>query len=718
LRTLTGVSRLFLLAAIAVAALLVLGGAYFIGYTGQLERDLSGPQSASGRAAAEIAIIERALGHNGFLKSYRDYWLGDAQARVVLAQRSAEAARAAKTLLQLETDAGAAPAAQEIEAITATFEQAVAAAPAQPPSGLRGVAEDSLKSMPSVAQLETSYLSLSAAIERLRERERTTALQTLGGALDGAQIVILIALAALVFGLAAAAWLMRTRVIYPLDALERSMARAAQGSLGHPIWGAHRRDEIGHLARAGETLRRCLSETSSLKELAETGRLHVTLEGPGAVLFDKVAAQASAAADALQIAAGKASATQRIELNVAIAQLGQACNDVKATAMSLRGDFGQIIDSVRASSQTLLSAATEGRHRVDEVAERFASGSDELGAIASRANERIGAMLAELSATAQGLQQASAATDSIHANEAMRTAITADLKAIADTVNSAADKVRDEVTRLIEHIGEERILPLRDGVVPVALLEGPQLPSTAPKTLADVPRAEVLARLGNLAAEMKAFGSANPEAEDIKAALSELAEEMRQLGTAPTTRRASDDLSITLSRHADLIEANVAAPTETTLREALDAMARELRQVASRARNGSGGEAVALVANAAAALEERARELFAQLEAAMSATPPADEVTFDATSADVEALAGLAAQLEARAETLSEHAALRRFEDPPVASPAELREKALAADLRTDHAIQTVFEAIERLNNVAASLARAGDAERQRRLVG
>jgi len=94
-------------------------------------------------------------------------------------------------------------------------------------------------------------------------------------------------------------------------------------------------------------------------------------------------------------------------------------------------------------------------------------------------------------------------------------------------------------------------------------------------------------------------------------------------------------------------------------------------------------------------------------------------VTFEATSADVEALASLVAQLETRAETLSEQAVARRFEEVARAgSPAELREKAFADDLRTDSAIQVVFEAIERLNNVAASLARAGDAERQRRLVG
>jgi len=47
-----------------------------------------------------------------------------------------------------------------------------------------------------------------------------------------------------------------------------------------------------------------------------------------------------------------------------------------------------------------------------------------------------------------------------------------------------------------------------------------------------------------------------------------------------------------------------------------------------------------------------------------------------------------------------------------------LQIKAIFSDQLKQEYVGLVFEAIERLNNVAASLARAGDAERQRRLVG
>ena len=880
MRTLTGVSRVFLLAAISVAALLVFGGAYFIGYVGQLERELSDPESASQKTAAQVAIIEHALGHAGFLKSYRDYWTGDGQAQAELGKRASEATSALKVLDRLTTgDNTSATALREADAVISTFAQAAAAAPATPPSGLRGVADDSVKALPSAAQLETAYLTLAAAFERVREAERDGQLRNLGGLLDRAQILIGATLAALVAGLLAVAWVMRFGVIQPLNILERSLSAAAQGFVARRIWGTDRRDEIGELARAGEAMRQSLADMPALKTLADKGQIHVTLEGPGSILFEKLAAQITAAVEALRAAAGdadKVGAARRSELSAAISQLGLACNDIQVAAVALRGDFGHVIETVRASSQTLLSAATDGANQVGQVAGRFASGSEELAALAARASERVGAVLGELSATAQGLRQASdeakqsqsaffaaqdhIASDVIQTNEAvrglgarlggllggteehlarvlgtldrlekgldqtvsglqtrtiettqalaratstfdertaaaekrfaasmgefaqasnalgsdseglrqylgqvvgdvrgarrmledivgtlmadggvfaemaarlrqtndrlnrlnpddeMRAAITADLKAIADTVSNAADTVRGEISRLIEHVDEERLLPSHRAGEPIALLEGPTSNRDGTRTLADVPRAEVLERLGDLAAEMNAVTNDATHTEEVKSALVCLADEMRQLGYAPQTRRTSDELSATLTRHANVIEAHAAqsAPTQQSLRDELSAMATELRQTTARAKNGSGSGAAAHIAEAAERIEERARRLFAELE---KADDGQDEgLSLESARADIEALAGLVAKLEARAEALSELAVAQRFETASNrGSPAELTEKAFAADLRTDAAIQTVFESIERLNNVAAALARAGDAQRQHR---
>ena len=876
MRTLTGVSRLFLLAAISVAALLVFGGAYFIGYVGQLERELSDPASASQRTAAQIEIIEHALGHAGFLKSYRDYWTGDAQAQTDLGKRAAEASRGVTALRQLMAgDGPGAAALGEIEAVVNTFSQAAAAAPATPPSGLRGVADESVKALPSATQLETTYLTLATSLDRLRDAARGSQLRSLGGLLDRAQMLIGVTLAALVAGLFAVAWVMRMGVIQPLNILERSLSAAAQGVVAQKIWGTDRRDEIGELARAGEAMRRGLADMPALKALADKGQVQVTLDGPGSILFEKLAAQVAAAVDLLKAAAGdadKTDAARQSALSAAMSSLSQASTDIQSATAALRGEFGEVLETVRTSSQTLLNAAREGANNIGHA------GGDEAAAIAARASEGISVVLSELSATAQSLRQASddakqsqtaflaarehiagdviqtrktvhelgaqlggllsgteerlarvaemldrlekgvdqtvgglqtrsvettqallratttfderaaaaeerfAASASefaqartalgsdseslrqylgqvvgdvrgarrmledivgtlmsdggvfaemaarlkqtnerltkINPDEDMRLAIMTDLKAIADTVNNAADRVRGEISRLIEHVDEERLLPSHGGGEPIALLEGPTGKREGSRTLDEVPASEVLERLGDLAAEMHAVTAEGMQPEDIKGVLADLADEMRQLGNAPETRRASDELSAALTRHANAIEghATQSSPTREGLRAELTAMARDLRQTTARAKNGSGTAAAAHVAEAAERIEERARRLFAQLEAGDSEDP--DDLSLETASADVEALARLVAKLEARAEALSEQAVARRFESASDrASPTELSDKAFAADLRTDGAIQTVFEAIERLNNVAAALARAGDAERQRRTV-
>ncbi len=391
------------------------------------------------------------------------------------------------------------------------------------------------------------------------------------------------------------------------------------------------------------------------------------------------------------------------------------------------------------------TAANDGAGKIESLTGHIAGGGDALAKTAAQANERVAAALTELTSAAQGLRQTSDATKAIasaltsesgavadmtaqlrqtseqlaQANpNAEIKALMSELKAVADSVTTSAETMRNEIIRFGQQIDEQRLLPAQSA--PVALLPAPIGEST--RTLADVPKDEVLQRLSNVAAEMHALTQADPQVDELRAALLVAAGEIRDLGNAAETRRLSDELSATLGRHADAIDARAARdtlPSRERLREDLSTMTRELRQVSARAKSGYGAEAAAQVANAAAAIEERARELFEELEdAAGEHEEEEDFVSFESANADVEVLAGFVAKLEARAEVLSEQAAARRLDDDlDVASPAELREKAFAADLRTDSAIQTVFESIERLNNIAAALARAGDAERQRRII-
>jgi hypothetical protein len=123
---------------------------------------------------------------------------------------------------------------------------------------------------------------------------------------------------------------------------------------------------------------------------------------------------------------------------------------------------------------------------------------------------------------------------------------------------------------------------------------------------------------------------------------------------------------------------------------------------------------------AAIDLGARAESLFSYFEnaPALAADDDDDEPvaqTADAAAADLQALAQLIGRLEARAEHLSQAAVAKRFtEISDNASPAEREAGLREVERATDGAVHAVFESIERLNNIAAALARAGDVERRR----
>jgi hypothetical protein len=108
--------------------------------------------------------------------------------------------------------------------------------------------------------------------------------------------------------------------------------------------------------------------------------------------------------------------------------------------------------------------------------------------------------------------------------------------------------------------------------------------------------------------------------------------------------------------------------------------------------------------------------LFDHFDNAVGEDDGAPTPDVDATQADLAVLAELIARLESRAEQHTRAALAERFvEISDTMSPTE-RPNSAPADPGNDAAIRAVFEAIERLNNVAAALARAGDIERQRRI--
>ena len=219
------------------------------------------------------------------------------------------------------------------------------------------------------------------------------------------------------------------------------------------------------------------------------------------------------------------------------------------------------------------------------------------------------------------------------------------------------------------------------------------LPSAAKLPLA---AADMLARLGSIAAEVRA--AAGHDLSGLRAAADTLADALTVSG--PDADWAS---------YAAMLEAEAGQldPSLGPVRESAAKTVEGLRSGATARPSGR------------AALAQQVALLLADIAAADAAVPPAALVTLpqspadalEAAASDLTRVNDLLADLEQRAETLAASAAL----GVPEGKDGIISADAARADQKASEAIVAVMESIERLNNIAQALSRAGDFQAARK---
>jgi hypothetical protein len=763
-RTLFSRNRALRVVAAIIAAALISGGAYFVGYASEIERASS---NHAHRAAAEIATIEKALGYGGFLKSYRSYRLtGEADARANLSIKAAEAAHAVERLRSLYVgDAAAADALSQAAAVIDAFAHVARIAPQLGDAALRGTPEmEALNSLPPSQQLETTYLSLGNAFDRLRQRDME---QRLGGAtlaLSSNQSLIVGGVAVVAAGLIAVAILLLWGVVRPMKTLARK-ADATKTELEVKFDGAAAatlEKLTGGVATATEALNVAAADLLRLQNDGrrnfETAVRNLQQSRSGFDEAAKIANESAAAAiDELRASTTKLTqaaderAARLDEVTVRIDERGRA---LERAFISAKDKVEHAADGLAASNGSLNRLADDARSHFDKVSSNSADTTGKVDTLASQlaeaidaVDERVGQKLNTLDTIEQHLsvtlarvqeradetlialnttanERAAAAEAQLMKATAAFERLLAEVRTHADTLagltaaatptrgsapefetlskvlHAESETIRNEIRELAIRLTEDRLLAGAD----MPLL-GAKAGDDAPrKTLADVPHDEIRARLENLAAEMNAAQAQLDHVAALQATLIGFATELGEPSHDDRPARLKS-IGLALNRHADEIETHGQANDPTRHAE-VQAITSELRMIAARAQATNVKDAPAL-REAALRLGERARDLFDRFD---EAPAPADiESTAaepDAANTDLAALAQLIGRLEAKAEGLARAARATRFDAP---SPDR------SAELRTDDAVRTVFESIERLNGVAAALARAGDAERLRR---
>jgi hypothetical protein len=440
-------------AAAIVAAALVLGGAYFVGYVGEVQRDLNDPASVRRQAAAEVATLEKSLGYAGFLKAYRNYRLtGDPASRPQLTQSAANATRAIAALKQIYAgDQTAGEALAEADAVTASFAHIARIAPQLGDAALRGTAGmETLNSLPQAPQLEATYLSLRSALDRLRQADIEHQLGGAAAALNWSQMLIVGALVLVVLGLIIVAGLLQLGIVQPLKSLEHSLASVGDGAIGQKIWGTEREDEFGALARAGDKVRRGLAETSALKTMADKGQLHLTLDGKASVLFEKLVADVSTATDALKTASADIVRLQddnRRQFETTVQKLAKSGEGFHFAAKALNTEAAAAVNDIRASNAKLAEATDNRVARLDTVATRFDESTRALEQSFTAAKDKATAAAGELSSSNAALKRV--ATDA----QSIQGAFFAACDKISSDAANTTDNVRTLAARLSEAVG-------------------------------------------------------------------------------------------------------------------------------------------------------------------------------------------------------------------------------------------------------------------------
>jgi uncharacterized phage infection (PIP) family protein YhgE len=260
-------------------------------------------------------------------------------------------------------------------------------------------------------------------------------------------------------------------------------------------------------------------------------------------------------------------------------------------------------------------------------------------------------------------------------------------------------------------------------------------PSRPQRSLADVPADEILNRLKELADEMSTGGTVTTsQSGTLTEALEAFARSIRPLYAAKDPIAGLNQMVPELVRHAQNIDESAREVAHAAaLRNELGAITSELRALTQAA------QAPALHAGddlreTALHLGARAESLFSYLNqmhpddfapprpAVASRTTVRDSSSVDTTSLeqtvdDLEKLARIINTLEERTTGLSDQAVANNMDHQTgAASPTE--EVHLPSGRQGEQAIAAVYESIERLNNIAAALARAGDAERLRTAAG
>ncbi len=256
---------------------------------------------------------------------------------------------------------------------------------------------------------------------------------------------------------------LRENLVDPLQEVNESVDRLANGDSSTPIWGIYRSDIVGDIARNIEHLRQYFSEPGDMQVDSERGPLRIKFDGEAAPLFDRLQQSMQAAMRTVTEAAASLQETtnaSRSEAHAFTGELRQNLLQLTETASACNNQIGGMHDDLQHATTRLLTVQGQSVDQLNAVVPALNEKLEALDQIAKMAGLQTETTLKQLQQSSHALRETAQFSNTVSQKFAKESEdlsarmfaainlLRSSGKAMADTNELTRGRVNDMVTAL------------------------------------------------------------------------------------------------------------------------------------------------------------------------------------------------------------------------------------------------------------------------------